>query len=227
MQSLPTGWAEARRGAYTIETKVSIAGVEYNESELFSVSTSGGLFSSGTVCIGSCVAKEIDLTVKPKGVIPRMAEIKLYVRPVANGVVTDWLQKGVFYIDTRQEDKVTGLLTIHGFDAMLKSEETYLREVDTGTWPRSERVVVTEIAQRMGVAVDSRTTLTDAGVPYPNDYTMREVLGYIAVSRCGNWVITDAGKLRLVSLNSAPPETNYLATHDGFVLTMGGHRILT
>lgn len=227
MQSVPTGWAEARRGLYTMETRVSIAGVDHSEADLYAVSTRGGLFSGSTACIGSCVAREIDLTVMPQGAIPRMAEIIVWVRPVADGIEADWLKKGVFYIDTRQEDKVSGLLTIHGYDAMLKAEETYLPEGDTGEWPRSERVVVTEIAQRMGVELDSRTVLTDSPIPYPNDYTMREILGYIAVSRCGNWIITDAGKLRLVSLNSAPAETNYLATHDGFVLTMGGHRLLT
>ena len=230
MQSVPTGWAEARRGLYTMETRVSIAGVDHSEAELCSVSTRGGLFSGSTACIGSCVAREIDLTVMPQGAIPRMAEIIVWVRPVADGIEAEWLQKGVFYIDTRHEDKVTGLLTIHGYDAMLKAEETYLQEGDTGEWPlpgRPEREVVEEIAARMGVELDSRTVLTDAPIPYPNDYTMREILGYIAVSRCGNWIITDAGKLRLVSLNSAPAETNYLATDDGFVLLMGGHRLLT
>lgn len=226
MQSVPTGWAESRRGLYTMETRVSIAGVDHSEADLYAVSTRGGLFYGSTACIGSCVAREIDLTVMPQGAIPRMAEIIVWVRPVADGIEAEWLKKGVFYIDTRQEDKVTGLLTIHGYDAMLKAEETYLQESDTGEWPRSERVVVTEIAARMGVELDSRTVLTDAPIPYPNDYTMREILGYIAVSHAGNWIITDTGALRLVPLVSLPPETNYLATDDGFVLLMGGHRIL-
>lgn len=232
MQTLPTGWADARNSDYWTQTKVSLSGVDYIHDPysptpaLWNVSTRGGLFSGSTACIGSCVAREIDLTVMPQGAIPRMAEIIVWVRPVADGIEADWLQKGVFYIDTRYQDKVTGLLTIHGYDAMLKAEETYLQEGDTGEWPRSERVVVAEIAARMGVELDSRTVLTDAPIPYPNDYTMREILGNIAVSRAGNWIITDAGKLRLVPLVSLPPETNYLATDDGFVLLMGGHRIL-
>ena len=226
MQNLPEGWEDARKGMYRWETKVTIADVEYSEKDIFDLSTNAALFSGSTAGIGSCVSKEIDLAVKPQGVIPRMAEIMVLVRPVADGVETAWLKKGVFYIDTRQEDKTTGLLTIHGYDAMLKAEETYLKASDTGEWPQPESVVVAEIAQRMGVELDSRNTLTDAPVPYPNDYTMREILGFIAVSHCGNWIITDAGALRLVPLVSAPPETNYLATDDGFVLTMGGHRIL-
>ena len=106
MQVWPNGWTEAREGYFRMESKVEIAGVEHGEEEIFSLSTNGALFSDGTVSVGNCVAKEIDLEVMPKGEIPRMAEIKVFVRPVADGVDTDWLQKGVFYIDTRQEDHI-------------------------------------------------------------------------------------------------------------------------
>ena len=302
MQSVPTGWAEARAGLYRMETKVSLAGVDYGESELFSVSTRGGLFSGNTVGIGGCVSREINLSVMPQGDIPRMAEIRPFVRPVADGgggsyveiltdhpisnggymenfpalglvpgetyivtyggeeyecvaqaiedggytfvllqsdafqlmeyppelsatsgkyvelrgyaasdsisikqvIETGWLRKGVFYIDTRDKDKVTGVLTIHGYDAMLKAEQPYLSEGDTGEWPRTERAVVADIAARMGVEIDSRTVLSDTHmVAYPGDYTMREILGHIAAAHGGNWIITDAGALYLAPLNGA------------------------
>lgn len=227
MQAWPNGWMEAREGYFRMESKVEIAGVEHGEEQIFSLSTSGSLFEDGTVSVGNCVEKEIDLEVMPKGEIPRMAEIKVFVRPVAEGVETEWLQKGVFYIDTRQEDKVTGALTIHGYDAMLKAEQTYLAEGDAGEWPRSMQTVVNEIAQRMGVEVDPRTGIDSSYmVEYPNDLTMREVLGYIAVAHAGNWIITDAGKLRLVGLTSAVKTTDYLMDEDGNVLLFGGTRIV-
>lgn len=227
MQAWPNGWMEAREGYFRMESKVEIAGVEHSEEEILSLSTNGALFSDGTVSVGNCVAKEIDLEVMPKGEIPRMAEIKVFVRPVADGVDTDWLQKGVFYIDTRQEDKVTGVVTIHGYDAMLKAEQTYLEEGDVGEWPRSMQTVVNEIAQRMGVEVDPRTGIDSSYmVEYTNDLTMREVLGYIAVAHAGNWIITDAGKLRLVGLTSAVKTTDYLMDDDGNVLLFGGTRIV-
>lgn len=227
MQAWPNGWMEARKGYYRMESRVEIAGVEHSEEEVFSLSTNGALFADGTVSVGNCVAKEIDLAVMPKGEIPRMAEIKVFVRPVADGVETEWLQKGIFYIDTRQEDKVTGVVTIHGYDAMLKAEQTYLAEGDTGEWPRSMQTVVNEIAQRMGVEVDPRTGIDSSYmVEYPNDLTMREVLGYIAVAHAGNWIITDAGKLRLVGLTNAVKTTDYLMDEDGYAITFGGVRIV-
>ena len=227
MQTNPTGWAEARSGLYRWESSVTIAGVEYSEENIFSLSTSAALFATGAASIGGCVAKEVDLTVMPKGEIPRMAEIVVWVRPVADGVEADWLKKGIFYIDTRSTDKTTGLLTLHGYDAMLKAEQIYLAEGDTGEWPRIMSTVVGDIARRMGVSVDSRTALNGAfKIGYPGDYTMREILGYVAAAHCGNWIITDAGELRLIGLASIPDETDYLVTDDGCALVLGDTRIM-
>lgn len=201
MQTLPMGWEEARSGLYRMETMVTIAGTEYHESNITDLHTGAALFSKNTVSVGGCVAKEIDLTVIPQGNIPRMAEIRVFVRPVVDGIATGWLQKGVYYIDTRQVDYATGQLVIHGYDAMLKAEQIFTDGTDTGNWPRAETQVVEEIAERMGVVIDHRTVMNDSYmVEYPADYTMREILRYIAVTHAGNWTITDTGELRLVPL---------------------------
>ena len=228
MQTLPTGWAEARRNkVHRWETKVTVAGVEYSEANIYELSIRAALYSSGTVAIGGCVSKEIDLVIMPQGNIPRMAEIRVFTRPVADGVTPEWLQKGVFYIDTRETDKVTGIMTIHGYDAMLKAEQTFLTETTEDDWPKPMDEVVVEIAQRMGVTVDCRTVVNhtlEAG--YPLEYTMREVLGYIASAHAGNWIMTDAGELRLVGVADIPAETYYLVTEDGDAILFGDTRIL-
>ena len=79
----------------------------------------------------------------------------------------------------------------------------------------------------MGVELDSRTALNGSyQVEYPNDYTMREVLGYIGAVNGGNWNITETGKLRLVRLNELPPETFLLVTENGSPIRFGEVRIL-
>ena len=55
---------------------------------------------------------------------------------------------------------------------------------------------------------------------------MREVLSGIAVSNCGNWIITDGGKLRLIVYGDIPAETNYLIDENGYAILFGGVRIL-
>lgn len=217
---------------HRVETKLSIAGVEYSQADIVrdSLRVYGGLYS--TFGIGNCSARQIEFEIMPKGEIARQAEIKVFARLVSDGQASEWIPKGVFYFATRKTDRKTGVLSVHGYDAMLKAEQTWLdSSYDAETWPMPAWTAVNDIAARMGVAVDSRTQLNAAfSVQYPvdneGDMTMREALGRIAVANAGNWIITDEGKLLLVGLNSMPKETNHLVTETGSAITFGGVRIL-
>lgn len=218
--------------AHAVEAKLKIAGVEYGEDQIVrkSLMVYGGLYS--TFGIGNCCARQIEFEIYPQGTIPRQAKIEVYMRLRLGEQVSEWILKGVFFFSTRKTDRITGVLIVHGYDAMLKAEETWLdSSYDAKTWPMPAATAVADIAARMGVAVDSRTVL-DAAFPmqYPvddkGDMTMREALGRIAVANAGNWTITDEGKLLLVGLNSMPAETHYLITETGSAITFGGVRIL-
>lgn len=195
----------------------------------------GSLFVGSKPSVGGCVSRQIDIMIKPKGAIPRMAEIKLETRLVLKDFVTgeitstsEWIPKGTFYIDTRQTDKVSGALIIHGYDAILKMEQTYLP--DGGVleeWPKPMPDVAADIAAKLGLTIDARTVLNASYmVGLPVEYTMREVMGYIAAAHCGNWIITDAGELRLITLACIPDESSYLVSEDGHAITFGGVRII-
>ena len=217
---------------HRVETKLSIAGVEYSQADIVrdSLRVYGGLYS--TFGIGNCCARQIEFEIMPKGEIARQAEIKVFARLASGEQVSEWIPKGVFYFATRKTDRKTGVLSVHGYDSMLKAEQTWLdSSYDAETWPMPVWTAVNDIAARMGVAVDSRTQLNAAfPVQYPvadeGDMTMREALGRIAVANAGNWIITDEGKLLLVGLNSMPKETNHLVTETGSAITFGGVRIL-
>lgn len=218
--------------AHAVEAKLKIAGVEYGEDQIVrkSLMVYGGLYS--TFGIGNCCARQIEFEIYPQGTIPRQAKIEVYMRLRLGEQVSEWIPKGVFFFSTRKTDRITGVLSVHGYDAMLKAEETWLdSSYDSKTWPMPAATAVADIAARMGVAVDSRTQLDEAfPVQYPvddkGDMTMREALGRIAVANAGNWTITDEGKLLLVGLNSMPAETHYLITETGSAITFGGVRIL-
>ena len=212
------------------EVKVKIAGVEYGWGDLVSVATSGGLFTAPG--IGNCASRQIDVTLLPLGDIPRQAKMEVYVRLVLGEQASEWIPKGVFFISQRKKDKRTGQLSITGYDAMLKAESVWITsDYDTENWPMSQQAAAEDIAYRIGVELDQRTVLTTSfPVDYPvdenGDLTMREVLGYIAVSNAGNWIITDEGKLLLLKYGDVPPETYYLVEEGGSAITFGGDRIL-
>lgn len=212
------------------EKKLEIAGVEYLQSYIISGKVSGGSFSKFS--IGNCASRQADFEIFPKGDIPKAAEIKVFLRYKYGNQVSEWVPKGVFFISTRQKNKITGAYSFTAFDAMLKAEDTWLDNSHAAVnWPMPAADAVSDIAEKMGVAVDPRTSLTTSfPVEFPvgeaGDYSMREVLSYIAVSNAGNWVITDEGKLRLLRRGELPSETFYLVDESGGAILFGGVRIL-
>ena len=186
------------------EVRLNVAGTDYLEDQLVELSTTAPLFSDGTLSVGGAVAKEIDVSLFVQGTVPRMAKLTPFVRLRLNEQVSEWIQKGVFYIDTRQTDESSGVTAFHGFDDMLKAEVIWEPDQNL-TFPMSMRAAVLLIAQTMGVEVDNPEDISDQyQVDYPaNEWTLRDVLRFCAGACGGNFVMTDLGKLRLVRLNLA------------------------
>lgn len=226
MQTVSALYQQIMSGEHYAERKINIAGTDYGEDTIVSLTTTGGLFADGTLSVGSAVSREINLSLwNISTTIPKMAKLIPYYR-ISNGTQTsEWIQKGVYYIDTRSID--SGLLTIHGYDDMLKAEQIWT-PAQSLEFPMPMTQAVDIIANIMGVEIDARTVLNSSyTVDYPaNDYTLRDVLRYIAAAHGGNWIMSDAGELWLVGLNTLPPETNYLCDEDGDWITFGGDRIL-
>lgn len=227
MQATSALYQQIFEGEHYAIRKINIAGTDYGESYIVSLSTTGGLFADGTLSVGSAVSREINLTLwgVESNAIPKMAKLIPYYC-ISNGTQTsEWLQKGVFYIDTRETD--AGLLTIHGYDDMLKAEQVWTPDQSL-EFPMTMPQAVNVIAGLMGVQLDARTVLNSAyTIDYPaNDYTLRDVLRYIAAAHGGNWIMSDIGELWLIALNALPAETNYLVDGYGNAITFGGDRIL-
>lgn len=220
-------------GGTAILVGASGADAGYDESILSALGTDLRLFSEDYPVVGSCVAGEITVKMrKPLGDIPRKARMVPYVRLTDGIRYSEWIQKGVFYIDTRaQNDSADSLkwITIHGYDGMLKAEADY--PPSALSWPARDIDVVREIAEAMDVSVDARTVQLmnrEYSIEYPGDYSQREVLGFVAAAYAGCFIMSDLGELRLVILNHLPPETRYLVISqaDRRAITFGGDRIL-
>ena len=231
MQSTSALYQTIIAGDHWFETRLVIDGVgTYGETDLFAMSTTHEMFHNSPT-IGSAVAGEITVKmVYPQDVtIPAMAKLLPQVRACNATQQSEWISQGVYYIDTRERTVTEygeSVLELHGYDAMLKAEQMYNGRI---TGDSTDIQMVNEIAYQMGVSVDSRTTalMTAAyTIPLPTGYSYREVLGYIASMYVGCFIITDEGKLRLVSITELPPETNYLIDEQGDAITFGGDRIL-
>ena len=217
-------------GGTAILVASSSADGGYRESQLCGVKTYQQVFSN-TPTIGQAISAEIDVSLlDPVGEIPRRAMIKPYVRATDGIRYSEWLQKGVYFIDTREQTANTDgvvVLSIHGYDAMLMTEMDYPSD-SQHDYPLLDITMVEHIANAIGVSVDARTRaiMTERyRFPLPIGYSSREVLGMIAASYGGNFVMSDVGELRLVMLNELPPETGLLIDYAGDYIVFGEDRI--
>lgn len=226
--------------SHWFESRVLINGVAYGESTLMSVGTVYRVFSQEQPTVGGCLAAELEVKMlAPSSSIPRMAQVKPYVRVTDGTQTSEWIPQGIFFIDTREtshNDDGLDVITLHCYDAMLKAEADY-QDTSVG-YPHTAGYVVRVIAKAMGLqsstsvwdGVDSRTqellTTTVYNVGLPIGFSMRETLGNIAAMYCGNWIINYDGQLRLVTLTELPDETYYLVDSSYDPITFGGDHII-
>ena len=204
MQTVSALYNTIFASAHTHEVKLNIAGTDYGMDVLASLKTSVAPFGTGSPVIGLAPAAEITASLYlASSSVPRMATLRPYVRLVSSddpAVVSEWLPQGVFYVDTREQD-ASGVLTLHGYDAMLKFDRA--QPYSTLQWPATDIDVVNELCTILGLTVDARTTALMTGgfrINLPAQYTMRETLKYIAALYGGSFVLTAAGALRLLPL---------------------------
>lgn len=204
----------------------------YREEQLFSIQTNHRAFSEDTPTVGGAIAGEIDIQmIDPYVDIPKAAKLQLFTRVTDGTQSSEWLKKGVYYVDTREFTKNSDgldVLTIHGYDAMLKFGQLYPSD-NEHDYPLLDEDMVAFVAQVAGVTVDERTYEAmgrNYTFPLMTGYTSREVLGIIAASYGGNFIMSDEGKLLLLKLGSLPPETNYLIDEIGNSILIGDDRIL-
>lgn len=177
-----------------MSVRAVIGGVEYPNStaHLTECRTYGAFFDS-EFTIGAAVSRQIDLSILNPMEIPRGAEIKLYEEDEP---------QGVFYIGTRPTDN-KDVLSIHGYDAMLKADTAWLTEgYENVVFPVSEDDAVNDICDRMGVTrAPGVVLLNQYPIDYPvgefGDLTMREVLCGIAGANAGCFFINLRGELDL------------------------------
>lgn len=217
-------------GGTAILIASSAADGGYREAQIWKCRTNQQVFAN-TPTVGNAIAAEIDVQLtRPAWDIPRRAMIKPYVRATDGVRVSEWIQKGVYFIDTREYTASAddlNIMTLHGYDAMLMTEQDYPSDTDS-EYPKLDIRIVEHIAESIGVSVDARTytIMTDGYMfPLPLGYSSREVLCMIASAYGGNFVMSDVGELRLVMLNELPPETGLLIDHAGYRIVFGEDRI--
>lgn len=223
-QTTSATWKELlSMGGTTAQYKFKIGDTWYTDAQEVSSKSESSLYSE--FGIGNVSTASLELQVFSASEIQRASTIERWVRLVNGDTTSEWIQKGIFYTNTRSEED--GLWTISAYDAMRKAQKVW-EPSQSLSFPMTMPDAVALIAADIGVEIDSRTELNyNYTVDYPaNDITEANVLSYIGAAHGGNWIITDVGKLLLVTVWSLPKDTSYLVDGTGSPITFGGVRIL-
>lgn len=236
---------------FWLEVKATINGVAYTSvagdgnAGLTAPVIDRAMFTND-LSVGNCIAASCTLSVMANSAnIPKSAAVQIEARvcrdnpsnPSTPILRSEYRPFGTFYISKRTENKEKGLVTLQCYDAMLKANQLYITnpsadptERQGWTGGKAMSTCVTEIATRLGVSLDSRTSIRTGEayklqypahyVTYSNvnpttqqeteettltgNYTMADVLSLIAGVHGGNWVITPENKLRLIPLIRPP-----------------------
>lgn len=206
----------------------------FDESMLWSVKTKKKVFKNNYPEVGCCICGEMDMQmIMPNVGIEKASKMCIYVRLVSNEEpesgqqvkISEWIPKGVFFIDTRENTENRDdliLLSFHGYDSMMMSNKLY--GDTTLEFPAKPIPLIEDIARQMGVTLeqDSYQYFTfDYDLNPPAQYTMRETLGFIGSIFGGNWVINDRGELKFIPIWNLPVETNLLVNEIGDRIVFG------
>lgn len=214
MQPTSVIYRALRLQRHYVEYKAEIAGETYNQADI--VGDNPPQISTALLdkfSVGNVSSATLKISLKPKGTIPDMARVDVYFRlKTMMQATSPWMPKGQFFIDVRSKD-INGILTLECFDAMLKTNYTFM---ESGSWTSTTALATVQmIATDIGVTIESGTLtlLTNDPKPVPivpvigeNGTTGREMLEAIAAIYGGNFIIDELGQLKLVQL-VAPVDT--------------------
>lgn len=227
------------------EVRLLIAGTEYREGDIVTLSTHRQLFE-GAPSIGNCITGELNAELRiSSDLIPRNAEIKPYVKESDD---TDWKPKSVFYVYQRKIDRLTDTVRITAYDASFRTDQPFIGsndDINFDDWPRTAYSVMTDIAQRCQITICSDTLTRIQNdvryVRFPGSkvesdidtheekfvsdgdaaLTMREVACDVAKMYAANWAIDNKGEWRLIGFGDVPLDSDYLVTENREIIVLG------
>ena len=203
--------------------------IDFYDDSIFAANTVRDVFGSQNASVGNCVSSRISFqTLYPVERIPEMAKVRLFVRVRLEDEVSEEIPQGVFYIDTRKKENITGVprLSVTGYDSMMLAEKDM--DYDAISFPATVLDIVTKVSEIMQVPIDMQTQQKLADANYTidkptKDYTYREMLGIVATMFLGNFVVTKENTLKMLQAFGKPP---VLIDSDGAILTIGGDSII-
>ena len=182
----------------------SIPGTVYGEDMITKISQKGDILDREAPGTGYFVARKLEVTMlDPSKQVSTMGRLVPFSRLVSDSGVSEWIPKGIFYVDTKKKSMVdaqAATVDIVAYDAGLKASIDY--DASTLSWPATDVQVVADIAWKIETAYDVSNLTGGFSIATPEEMTCCEVLRGIAALYGGNFAVDDCGVLRLIPLQT-------------------------
>ena len=154
----------------TVSCKITINGTDIDPGLIVSLKFKEASSSGSNISLGEAISNVIELQIYNTDIQLKGAEIKPYISFDGE----EYCPLGIFYASEINKDKT--YINITAYDKMAFLNEKY---VPTVTFPTSANNVVTDIAKQYGfksVSINYATLINELDT----EYTVREIIGYIA-----------------------------------------------
>ncbi len=230
-----------------LDVKIVINNTTYTGAEVVEFEINDSICAETNLEIGSAISSDLMCTIRTSDVITRNAKVQPYIRlgldvewrnaniewVNANfnweGEYTEWMQLGEFYIESRKFSEGTWKFTC--YDKLILGNQAYATTLE---FPATMDEVLDDICAQLGLERDSSIQINPAyTIPFNYDYTISEVIRYIAASHGACAKITKEGKLGFVnitkndtSIESITPADYSSLSQDGEIKTIT-HIVIT
>lgn len=171
-------------------SKYTVDGKEYNQT-LNEFKYSNIINPNDSISIGNTCSSSVTFSIFKPQITLENKDITIF-EGVKNNSGIEYVQIGIFTV-TKEESN--GEYTKYtAYDKMYKAEKGYFSEL---TYPSTDKAILEEICTKLGMQLATSITSTHTITDKPQGYTMREMIGYMAMLQGGNAAINSDGNLEI------------------------------
>lgn len=171
-------------------SKYLVDGKEYNQT-LNEFKYSNIINPNNSISIGNTCSSSVTFSIFKPQITLENKDITIFEGIKGNSGI-EYVQIGIFTV-TKEESN--GEYTKYtAYDKMYKAEKGYFSEL---TYPSTDKAILEEICTKLGIQLATSITNTHTITDKPQGYTMREMIGYMAMLQGGNAAINSDGNLEI------------------------------
>ncbi|WP_443723891.1 tail fiber domain-containing protein [Pseudoruminococcus massiliensis] len=171
-------------------SKYTVDGKEYNQT-LNEFKYSNIINPNNSISIGNTCSSSVTFSIFQPEITLENKDITIF-EGVKGDSGIEYVQIGIF---TAAKEESNGEYTKYtAYDKMYKAEKGYFSEL---TYPSTDKAILEEICTKLGIQLATSITNTHTIIDKPQGYTMREMIGYMAMLQGGNAAINSDGNLEI------------------------------